>query len=678
MSHFDDYLNGPGIPLHEAANFFIAVKRFPDAPTGDMDKAAGWQDPPDETGELEGKFDAPVANVVEIMGRVANHYLRLMIAGDIYQNTIRGPHAFCVSNALSGADWDNKGAFENMVAKMTTLMGAPHIPEPEMPPVSTQPIEVAKRMIRAEQETIQALHELEAVVGQNPLKGTVSKYMGRAQEHIGVYRKALPDCPVVGAPVPEMGTGGGLAEHEEQETPEQEAQESPEFEAAEQAVGVEQPEKVANASIEELAAHMAKTARALSIAGGAMGTGAAMDKQKGTGWGETIGTLGGGLGGSIAGAGIGGALGAGLGPVAVGTGAAGSLAGGYYGGQAGGYLGRKIDQALSSPQEVKQAAARMAMRVKLAQDAPIPAEAPMASPTDQQELAPTNYLQAEAIGRQLQDQSEAEYHKAQKKQMEQQVAQLGQQMQMAQQQLMQVQQEAQAAQQQVQQTTQQAVQAHDEALKQTQTAANMRMGMQKMRAQMLQVASQDPAGIAGQELEQSVGAAQAQPPQPGEAPTADPAAPPQGPAGQAPAPQAAPGAAPPAGAPDMAGPAGGPPGPPPEMAAAQPQMKMSSAIGSGLGALVGGAQGVHGAYTSAGVNPQQLQGKITQLQQTQDGTYARAAELAKAKKSMADTELAVQHPHQAALRQGAAGAIRGAIVGGGLERNIGRLVGNLR
>lgn len=105
---------------------------------------------------------------------------------------------------------------------------------------------------------------------------------------------------------------------------------------------------------------------------------------------------------------------------------------------------------------------------------------------------PTNYLTAEIQARQAQQEGESGYYRALLEQAtaENQMSQT--QLQEMGAQLQQLQQQGQQTGMQIEQATQQAVEAQDRATEHSQQAANMRMGMQKMREQMMQIASQDP------------------------------------------------------------------------------------------------------------------------------------------------------------------------------------------
>lgn len=246
------------LPTHEASAFFLEIRspiKTASVRVGMM-KTAGWEDPPDDLGLLEGQFEVPVPQALLLMGNCAMHFMRLLNAGSIYPNSIRGPYAGDVKGCITCNEWDHKRALDYVIERMTVLAGAPHIPDVDMPPPCTDPIEAARKMIRAEQECIHALHELSCVLGCNPMKDKVKEFSGKCQEHLDKYWMTLP---------PDLGNKGMLPQppvrlqrHEANETPEMESAESPEFQEAEESAGVEPPEhEAAEVPVEqEVTAHV--------------------------------------------------------------------------------------------------------------------------------------------------------------------------------------------------------------------------------------------------------------------------------------------------------------------------------------------------------------------------------------------------------------------------------------
>lgn len=355
-----------------------------------------------------------------------------------------------------------------------------------------------------------------------------------------------------------------------------------------------------------------------------------------------------------------------------------------------GYLvGKHHGQDKAASIDMSVIADRMVARVKLAEGEDMTGEATMSAPTVQPEQQATNYLLAEQVGQQSQHANEIAFFKGRaQKAMQQAMAAMQQSQQQSEAmaaQMQELQQRADSAQQSITSALGEATAARDDALRQTQLAANMRMGMQKLRQQMIEISSQDPVAVAAQELDavgqqaqqqvqqQAAMEAQAQIPDAGMVPpAADP-----GPAAQAPAPQSAPGSAPAAGSPDMNANAGGAPGPQgeveelPQATNKESSVKLAGLLGAGAGAVVGGGLALHGASQAMG-GPGPLRDRLMVLEQTQDGSYAKAAELAKVKKSIVDSELAEGHPGQYGLRATARGAALGALQGHMLENAVSR------
>lgn len=380
--------------------------------------------------------------------------------------------------------------------------------------------------------------------------------------------------------------------------------------------------------------------------------------RRGERFGQTLGSLAGAGGGALAGRKyVGGPMG--------------TLGGAALGYLAGGKLGKEV----GTERDIHKNAAAMRFQKALYKLAQEPGDAPMASPTAGN-MEATNYLNAELAGRQAQEQAESQFYKGQLQSVQQQNAQMQQQIADTQAQLDQIQQQAQQAGSQIQQATQQAVAAQDEATRQTQEAARARIGAQQMRAQMLQLASQDPEMFAAQQMPPTPpGPEQMQQGAPGpeagaEAPTEGPPAEQAGPAGEAPAPEQPPGGGPPAegnsppGGTMPAGPGGAPVGPGAGMApaGAPPQPKTASVADRAIMGALGAGVGAGGSLW-AGSQAPRLAEKVQELEAGQGGTFLQAARLAAARKALAGAELAQEHPVGAALAGGLTGGLTGALGG---------------
>jgi hypothetical protein len=171
-----------GIPLQEAAGFLHRLK------------TAGWGDPPDETGALEGAFVASKEQVIQQLTIVIAAKFQLMLAYHVYSQSMRGvaQHA-CAEVFLEHAEQERNAA-EQYLKRAAVLGGGPvHVGEILPPPASADPVGILMIMARAEQEGIAAQRELKAAVGEeNPLAFQIEQYMIEDQHHLDELWQLLP------------------------------------------------------------------------------------------------------------------------------------------------------------------------------------------------------------------------------------------------------------------------------------------------------------------------------------------------------------------------------------------------------------------------------------------------------------------------------------------------------
>lgn len=692
------------ISFSDAADFFIGIRQ-PVAYA--QEKTAGLTDPPDETGALEGQFEVPVESAVALMQNAINKAMTLLNASLVYSMSLRGVASEPVRRCIAHGDYFYRDVIEYLTKRANTLAGAVHVGDVEPVPPSTDPVTIANSLIRGEQELIHALMELHTAVGCNPMTSRLKSFAANAQERMDDLWRALdPEAK----PPTTVAAPNKLLKHEAVESPEQEASESPEFEAAEEAAGVEPPEHAAGES-----AVIPKQAASEEVFGAArqgilrgitqVEKDAIQAKaERGQRYGKAL--------GSLTGAGGGAALGKKL--IGGKKGAIAGLAAGYLGG---GGLGKEVGTSADIRRIRKPASKvktssilRMRMKVAMMKLAQPPAQgeaaAPMSPPVDTQELQPANYLQAELIGQQAQDAQEAEFYRGQAQQAQTAAQAAQQQMMDLQGQLQQLQMQADQAGQSIQQSQQSAMAAQDEALKQTQVAANMRMGIQKLRAMMMDVASQDPAEVAAQELQAGMGGAPMEGPPPEEGGT--PPITPEGGKETEEAERAQTDAAIQTGqaeqknqedvaalAPPTAVPPGGgfPPGQEPPQANAAPsggmdistlQPASSTKVGhmkSAGQALDQAAQRLPWALAGAGLGAAHhvsLKGSAPGLRSQVEGMQAQggflnAMRLAVKKRQLADAEYAEQYPGTSLARQITRGALIGSIAGPSVGSSASRI-----
>jgi len=718
------------IPTVEAASFFTELK-------GGFTKQAEWTDPPDMEGLLEGKFLVPVEQVLlKLKGVITTKY-RLMVAYYTYAQSINDLAWRSMKDEFYEHAYDERCGAEFYTKRAAVLGGPVHLDAIEPPPASNNPIGILKIMIRAEQEGIAAQRELRQCVGEeNPMRIGVEEHLLKDQHHLDELFQMLPKAEMqaleLGGEMPPMGEEAPMEGAQVQglegepppavegEEPQPIAEEPPPEEAPPEekmasfrlglalmkTAGVEK-ETTASVKLalfdedrefikkenERATAEKEKT-KQLKEKGrerGVTGLAAEATREKGR-RGERLGKTIGMLGGGAAGAALGGKY---LGGTA---GTLGGMAAGALAGRgAGSELGTEYDINKNASAEVV-ASMRMDVALhKLAQEPGLPGDTAgdgMASPATT-EMQPQNYLASEMQAQEAQEGNEANYYREQLGQAQQTATMAQQQMTDVQAQLDQLQQQADQSGQQIQQAAQEAMSARDDAVNATMEVAKARIGAQKMRQQMLELASQDPATLGEEAMPTPApaigpdghpmggGAVPGPEGQPG-APPGEPGVPdagmeappePGGPAGAAPPPATAPGAAPPDGGADMTAPVGPPPGPDPAGVEAQTQLKTGSA--ALLGGLSGAALGAGASYM-AGRQAPALRDRVQQLEGTQDGSFGQAAALATARGASAAGDLAAAHPGRAALSAGLTGGLTGSALGAGASSGVRELGGHLQ
>jgi bacterioferritin (cytochrome b1)/outer membrane murein-binding lipoprotein Lpp len=192
------------IPPNEAAGYFQRLK------------TAGWADPPDETGSLEGQFTAPLPQVIAKLTEVISAKFRLMVAYHIYAESMRDPAQHAIGEVFHEHAEMERAAAEAYLKRAATLGGPVHLPEIEPPPASSDPIGILKIVVRAEQEAIALQSELKAMVGdQNPLSFQIEQFMIEDQHHHDEAWQMLPQdstsAPLVGAGSTEPAAAGAPA-----------------------------------------------------------------------------------------------------------------------------------------------------------------------------------------------------------------------------------------------------------------------------------------------------------------------------------------------------------------------------------------------------------------------------------------------------------------------------------
>jgi bacterioferritin len=162
------------IPLAEAATFFLKLKTAaPDGPA-----------PPDETGQLEGEFAAPVEQVLQLMGEMVENELKTMYAYKAYAASLRDLSHHAIAKEFEEHADNELEHTEFLLRRMAVLGGPINLPAIPAPPATTDPNEVVALMVRMEQEGIERWRKLLAMLGENPTRYKVEEYLTRELEHL--------------------------------------------------------------------------------------------------------------------------------------------------------------------------------------------------------------------------------------------------------------------------------------------------------------------------------------------------------------------------------------------------------------------------------------------------------------------------------------------------------------
>lgn len=206
---FDKLANG--IPLAEASAFFVGLKSFDK--TADATNASSVQyGPPDETGELEGKFQAPAEQVLEHMARMVQNELKTQYAYMVYANSLRDLAHHGIAESFEEHADDETEHADWLLRRMGVLGGPISVPDIPAPPAATDAAIIVQTMVRMEQEGIENWRILRQMVGdENPTKFKIEEYLTQEQEHLDELWQLVPaeqNSPVLaqraGAPVTEM------------------------------------------------------------------------------------------------------------------------------------------------------------------------------------------------------------------------------------------------------------------------------------------------------------------------------------------------------------------------------------------------------------------------------------------------------------------------------------------
>lgn len=174
-----------GIPLHEAADFFIRLRTF--------DKTAEEVAPPDATGTLEGQFAVPLEQVLQHLAMQVQAELKTNFAYMVYANSLRDLAHHSIAGHFEEHAHDETEHADWLLRRMGVLGGPINVPDIPAPHASTDAYDIIQTMIRMEQEGIENWRTLRQMIGdENPTKFKIEEYLTQEQEHLDELWQLMP------------------------------------------------------------------------------------------------------------------------------------------------------------------------------------------------------------------------------------------------------------------------------------------------------------------------------------------------------------------------------------------------------------------------------------------------------------------------------------------------------
>lgn len=175
-----DRILSKDVPLAEAAAAFHKLKF-----------ASGYE-PPDETGSLEGQFEASPEEVLKLLGEMVNNEFKTMVAYQTYAESLRGTERGSIAEEFEEHAENELDHAQFLMKRMSVLGGAIQLDDIPAPPASTDPVDIIKTMIRMEQEGIAKWKVFHSMCGDNPTKYKVEEYLTTEQHHLDELWQLLP------------------------------------------------------------------------------------------------------------------------------------------------------------------------------------------------------------------------------------------------------------------------------------------------------------------------------------------------------------------------------------------------------------------------------------------------------------------------------------------------------
>ena len=186
---FEKALVGETVPLGVQSDFFIGLKKF-------------------ATPTMVQNFAAPAAQVLALMADSVKAELETVYAYQTYAQTLRHPARDAIAEHFNEHAEDELEHMDFLLRRMAVLGGSANVPEIEPPPPATDIESIVDHLVNLENIGIGKWQTLLAAVGEDPMRIKVEEYMEKEQEHADDLMQLVP---AVAAPDALVGPKVGAA-----------------------------------------------------------------------------------------------------------------------------------------------------------------------------------------------------------------------------------------------------------------------------------------------------------------------------------------------------------------------------------------------------------------------------------------------------------------------------------
>ena len=169
--------------------------------------AASYADPavgPEEE-QMVGGFSAPKAEVLQAITAMIENELKTGYAYQAYAQALRGVSRDGMAEEFTEHAGEETEHAEYLMRRASVLGGPLQLPDIPAPPAATDPVDIARIMLRIEQEGAAKWRLLHSLINDdNPMRFKVEEYMTREESHQDDLKRYLPEEETV-----DLGTLAG-------------------------------------------------------------------------------------------------------------------------------------------------------------------------------------------------------------------------------------------------------------------------------------------------------------------------------------------------------------------------------------------------------------------------------------------------------------------------------------